>query len=255
MRPAAALIACVAALAGSGYLAPASAAPPRSGYDDLSPALQALQRDDTQNPAMLWLAEGERLWSAGPRACASCHGADARQALRGVALRYPAWDEAARRPITLGQRIEQCRVQRQGRPPQGPEGNERLPLELLAGHASRGLPLAPPADPRLAAARQRGEALFRQPLGQLSLSCAACHERLAGRKLAGSTIPEGHPNGYPIYRLEWQAIGTVQRRLRGCMTGVRAEPFAIDAPEWAELEVFLRHRAAGLPVETPAVRP
>jgi sulfur-oxidizing protein SoxA len=236
-------------------LVPALAAPPRSGYDDLSPALQALQRDDTQNPAMLWLAEGERLWSAGPRPCASCHGTDARQALRGVALRYPAYDGATRAPITLGQRIEQCRVQRQGRPPQGPEGSERLPLELLAGHASRGLPLAPSGDPRLEAARSRGEALFRQPLGQLALSCAACHERLPGRKLAGSTIPEGHPTGYPIYRLEWQGIGSLQRRLRGCMTGVRAEPYAPDAPEWAELELFLVRRAEGLPVETPAVRP
>jgi sulfur-oxidizing protein SoxA len=26
----------------------------RSGFDDMSPQTQAMQRDDTQNPAMLW---------------------------------------------------------------------------------------------------------------------------------------------------------------------------------------------------------
>ena len=54
----------------------------RSGFDDLSPATQAMQRDDTQNPGMLWVGEGEALWNdkAGRRnqSCASCHG-DARE--------------------------------------------------------------------------------------------------------------------------------------------------------------------------------
>ncbi|MFO1296969.1 MAG: hypothetical protein U1F25_11170 [Rubrivivax sp.] len=38
--------------------------------------------------------------------------------------------------------------------------------------------------------------------GQLDLSCAQCHDQHAGRRLAGSVIPQGHPTGYPIYRLE-----------------------------------------------------
>jgi sulfur-oxidizing protein SoxA len=36
---------------------------------------------------------------------------------------------------------------------------------------------------------------------------------------------------------------------------VRAEPFAADSDEFTALELFLMQRAAGLPVETPAVRP
>ena len=74
-------------------------------------------------------------------------------------------------------------------------------------------------------------------------------------------IPQGHATGYPIYRLEWQGLGSQQRRLRGCVVGVvgvRAEPFAADAPdapEWLALEAWLAERAAGMAVETPAVRP
>jgi sulfur-oxidizing protein SoxA len=73
--------------------------------------------------------------------------------------------------------------------------------------------------------------------------------------LAGSTIPQGHPTGYPLYRLEWQGMGSLQRRLRNCMTGVRAEPFAPGADEFTALELYLMQRAAGMPLETPAVRP
>jgi sulfur-oxidizing protein SoxA len=73
--------------------------------------------------------------------------------------------------------------------------------------------------------------------------------------LGGSTIPQAHPTGYPIYRLEWQGMGSLQRRLRGCMAGVRAEPFAYDATEWVELELFLDRRAAGMRLDAPGVRP
>ena len=92
-------------------------------------------------------------------------------------------------------------------------------------------------------------------MGQLNLSCAQCHDILAGQRLAGSVIPQGHPNGYPEYRLEWQGMGSLYRRLRNCMTGVRAEPFAPDSREAASLTLYLAVRARGLTVETPAVRP
>jgi sulfur-oxidizing protein SoxA len=102
---------------------------------------------------------------------------------------------------------------------------------------------------------QQGAALFAQRMGQLDLSCAQCHDERAGQRLGGSVIPQGHATGYPIYRLEWQGMGSLQRRLRNCMTGVRAEPFAYGAPEMVALELYLAHRARGMVVEAPAVRP
>jgi sulfur-oxidizing protein SoxA len=87
------------------------------------------------------------------------------------------------------------------------------------------------------------------------LSCAQCHDANAGNKLGSSVIPQAHPMGYPVYRLEWQAMGSLQRRLRNCMNGVRAEPFAYGANELVELELYLNARAKGMPSETPGVRP
>lgn len=230
----------------------------RSGFADMARETRAMQQDDTANPGMLWVLEGEALWNrpTGPagQSCAGCHG-NAEASMRGVAARYPAWDEAGAAPIDLAGRIAQCREARQGAPPLARESEALLALATYVGHQSRGLPINPPSDPRLAAARERGRALYAERRGQLDLSCAQCHDDQAGRRLAGSIIPQAHPTGYPLYRLEWQSVGSLQRRLRGCMTGVRAEPFGYGSPDYIAIELFLASRAAGLAVETPAVRP
>jgi len=229
-----------------------------SGFDDLSPATQAIQRDDAQNPGMLWVGEGEALWigKAGPldQTCAGCHG-DAAKSMRGVAPRYPAFDDHLGRPVDLGQRINLCRTGRQGAPPLATESHDLVALEAFVAYPSRGLPIAPPRDSRLAPAIERGRTLWETRIGQLDLSCAQCHDDNPGRRVGGSVIPQGHPTGYPIYRLEWQSAGSLQRRLRGCMIGVRAEPYPYGAPELVDLELHLAQRAAGLFIETPGVRP
>ncbi|TIQ83025.1 MAG: sulfur oxidation c-type cytochrome SoxA, partial [Mesorhizobium sp.] len=122
-------------------------------------------------------------------------------------------------------------------------------------HQSRGMPITPATDARLAPFRDNGRRLFQSRIGQFELSCASCHDDNWGKRLGGSVIPQAHPTGYPLYRLEWQTVGSLQRRLRNCMIGVRAEPFAFGAPELVDLELHLTERARGLLIETPAVRP
>lgn len=247
------VLAGVAALLLGCAAAPPVADTRRSGFEEMGAATQAMQRDDTMNPALLWVQQGEQLWRAGAQSCLGCHGQP--PALRGVAARYPAWDAPLHRPVNLGTRINLCRQRHQGLPAWPAEHEELLALEALVGLQSRGLPIAPPDDPRLRPHRARGEAAFGQRIGQLELSCAQCHDQRAGGRLAASLIPQGHPTGYPIYRLEWQGMGSLPRRIRGCMTGVRAEPFAHGSVEMAQLELYLAARAMGMKVETPAVRP
>jgi L-cysteine S-thiosulfotransferase len=68
-------------------------------------------------------------------------------------------------------------------------------------------------------------------------------------------VPQAHPTGYPLYRLEWQSLGSLQRRLRNCLVGIRAEVPELGALELADLELYLMWRARGMAIETPAVRP
>ena len=102
---------------------------------------------------------------------------------------------------------------------------------------------------------EAGREQFNRRQGQLNLSCGQCHDDNWGKRLAGNIIPQAHPTGYPLYRLEWQSPGSLQRRLRNCMIGLRAEPYDYGAQENVALELFLMWRARGLPIETPAVRP
>jgi sulfur-oxidizing protein SoxA len=230
----------------------------RSGLLDMRPEAQAMQRDDSMNPGMLWVLDGEAQWGRKPttagQSCADCHG-DAAGSMRGVAARYPAFDEARGTAIDLAGRIVQCREARQAGPSLARESQELLALTSFVAHQSRGLPIAPPEDAGMRATREVGQRLYMTRMGQIDLSCAQCHDDHAGRRLAGSIIPQGHPTGYPIYRLEWQAMGSLQRRLRGCMTGVRAELFAYGSAEFIAIEAYLMERARGMVVETPGIRP
>jgi L-cysteine S-thiosulfotransferase len=257
-RFAAAILATCAIAAHAAGPAPGAADARRSGYDFMTPQVQAMQDDDATNPAMLSVQEGAAMWEqpAGTqqRSCMSCHGAAA-ASMRGVAARYPAFDAALKRPIDLGERIDRCRVRHQGAPAFAQESPERLAIESFVALQSRGMPVAPVADARLEPARASGEKLFKQRMGQLDFSCAQCHDDHAGQRLGGSVIPQAHPTGYPLYRLEWQGMGSLQRRLRSCIAGVRAEPFAYGAPELVELELYLKQRAAGMKLDAPAVRP
>ncbi len=242
--------------------APAGAEPARherrSGFDFMGADVQAMQRDDTLNPAMLWVQQGAQLWrQAGGRtnrSCAGCHG-DAAQAMRGVATRYPAFDASTQGPINLAQRINRCRQDQQQAPAWRFEGEELLALESYLALQSRGMAVQAVDDPRLQAALAHGSQRYQQRLGQLDLSCAQCHDQRWGRRLGGTTIPQALATSYPQYRLEWQGLGTLQRRLRNCLSGVRAQPWPAGAAELVELELFLRNRAAGMPLEAPGVRP
>jgi sulfur-oxidizing protein SoxA len=230
----------------------------RQGSEFMGASTQAMQKDDALNPGMLWVNEGEALWRkpAGltQKACVTCH-AVASSSMKGVAARYPAFEEDIKRPVTLNQRINICRQKHQQAEPLRYESQDLLSLESYVAHQSRGMPVTPPSDTRLDSYRQQGLERYTQRIGLLNLSCAQCHDTHAGGKLGGSQIPQAHPTGYPLYRLEWQTLGSLQRRLRNCMTGVRAEPFAYGAAEFAELELYLAVRAKGMLIQTPGVRP
>jgi sulfur-oxidizing protein SoxA len=230
----------------------------RSSYEDMSRDNKAMQDDDTANPAMLAVLDGEALWGtkagSADKSCADCHG-DAKERMKGVAAQYPKFDNRTNRPINLEQRINMCHTGLQRATPFAYEGREMLALATYIELQSRGEPIAPPDDPRLAPYREKGRELYNQRIGQLNLACVHCHDDNWGKSLAGNKIPQAHPTGYPIYRLEWQSVGSLQRRLRNCMIGMRAEPYPYGAPEYVAMELYLMWRARGMKVETPAVRP
>ena len=118
-----ALATIVAALLVAAFAARAAEIPQaerRSGFSFMTSDTQSMQNEDTANPGMLWVLDGEALWNSNAgssgKACADCHG-EARASMKGVAARYPAFDQALGRPVNLEQRIDLCRSQNQQAPP------------------------------------------------------------------------------------------------------------------------------------------
>ncbi|MGK7865514.1 sulfur oxidation c-type cytochrome SoxA [Falsiroseomonas sp. E2-1-a4] len=243
--------AALALLAGLGLAALAVAAEVRPPQDYLSPALRAQQDDPSRHPGWLWVDEGEALWRRGDPSCQSCHGDIASMA--GVAARYPAVAQDGAL-LNLEGRIERCRTRHQGQTEFGYESEALLSLTTAVALRSRGLPMSVAVDGPAAAFFEQGWNLYETRQGQLNLACGQCHDDNAGRRLRGDVISNGLGTGFPAYRLEWNAVGSLHRRLRACQLGVRATQFDLGAPEYTALELFLAHRARGLPVEAPGLR-
>jgi len=228
----------------------------KSGSAFLGQDLLSLQNDDFANPGMLWVERGEKLWSepAGKakQSCASCHK-DAKASMRGVAASYPKVD-AGGKVFNLEARINACRVDHQGAEPFKYESEELLAITAYVARQSKGMPIAANIDGPAKAHFEAGEAAYRLRRGQMNLSCAHCHEANWGKRLLSETLSQGQPNAYPAYRMEWQTMGSLERRLRACLSGIRAEMLPYGSPEYLDLELYLAWRAQGLPIETPGVR-
>ena len=207
---------------------------PHSGLHYASPEIRRLQASEAENPGMLWVDRGAKLFAEN---CASCHAS-----MKGVAARYPR---------RVDGRIVDLEAMVRHRTPYAYESEELLALTTYIASQSRGLPIGGALTEK-DVATGRGEYFRRR--GQMNLACTHCHDASAGKKLGGETVSEGQPNGYPAYRLEWQSLGSLERRLRACLFGVHAEVPPFGAPLLLELEAYLAWRGRGLPIETPAVR-
>lgn len=230
---------------------------PQSGRHFATPETLAIQDDDFQNPAFLWVEEGEQAWAhaegTAGQSCSSCHQ-DATQSMRGVRARYPAHDARLGRVLTLEQRINQCRTERMGAPALPVDSR---PLNAMAAYIalqSRGMPvqvdIAGPARPFFDA----GERFYNTRRGQLDMRCGSCHEDNYGRSLRADLLSQGMSNGFPTYRLKEQRVISLQFRLQGCVNDVRGEAPPMGGEDFTNLEFYLAWRAQGLPVESPSVR-
>lgn len=236
----------------------AATEPLPSGTSFLSDSLKARQADEAANPGMLWISEGAELWQTeagvARKSCATCHKAPA-SSMRGVATRFPMVDPKSGRLLNLEGRTNLCRTEHQKAEPFAYESDELLGLAAFVARQSYGMAMNVATDGAARPFLERGKAFFNRRQGQLNLACRHCHVDNAARRLRGDTISYGIATGYPAYRLEWQSLGSLHRRLRSCSYDVRAVRFPLGSQEYLELELYLAKRAQGVKIDTPAIRP
>ncbi len=238
--------------------------PKLSGNAFLSPGLLKLQADVQDSPVSLWLDKGQQQWADrnGGTSCQSCHTTP--DTLKKAVSTFPKLvsnaTSANPKLINLEDQIVACRT-RAGRLGARLDDDDVLSLSALLHNAAKGLPIdvqAPPANAPHATQWQTrldsGTALFAKRLGRINLACVHCHEQNIGKQMRVDVISPGNPTGFPIYRMSWQKIGSMDRRIRACYSGVQAVIPPPGAAELRDLELYLKVRANGMPLEGPSIR-
>lgn len=228
----------------------------QSGLAFTGPEILELQGDDFANPALPYLDKGAKLWGQASgkenKSCASCH--DDISSMKGVATRYPLIDKTSGKLFNLEDRIRQCRTKRQKASDWRLESDELLAVSLYVSSASNGMPIQANIEGKAKSHFENGQKIYMTRQGQMNLSCTQCHDQRYGIKLYTDKLSQGQPNAYPVYRIEWQSMASLERRLRFCYSGVRAE-----IPPWGhevmrDISLYLMWRAQGLNMEVPSVR-
>ena len=230
----------------------------KSGLEFSSPEVRGLQLDDDfASPSAHAIDKGAQLWKqvtgSNNKSCASCHG-DANESMKGAATRYPAIDKATGKLFNLEDRIRNCRSKQQKAINWLPESDELLAITLHVTGASTGMPILVNIDGPAKKHFEAGQKLYMARQGQMNLSCTQCHDQHYGQRLYNDKLSQGHPNGYPIFRLDWQYMASLERRLRFCYASVKAEVPPWGHQDMRNLNLYLMWRAQGLPIEVPAVR-
>ena len=230
--------------------------------------LAQLQSANAMNPIGLWIDEGKRKWE---KDCTSCH------ALEKVVKAVPDFPklDASRKLINLEDQISICRQRVEATTNANAnsiatttastqsftnDDNPTLELSTLLNDAARQLAIniAPPTNPLHAIIWKKnladGERLFKTRLGHMNLSCQQCHDGKVGASMRAQKITAGHPTGFPAYRISWQGLGSIERRIRACYSGVQAQVPAPQDMRLRQLELYLKTRAQGLQLEGPSIR-
>lgn len=228
-----------------------------SGNAFLSPDLLALQNDASRNPTQLWVDQGQEIWGSPEKkgACFECHNKP--NELKNSAPQFPKWSVEKQHLINLEDQILSC-AQRTGRPFKGLEDPNVMALSALLHQASQGQSLAvkptPGYEAQWQAALNEGAKEFTTRLGRMNLACTHCHDQNIGKQMRADIISPGHPTGFPIFKMSWQSMGSIDRRLRACYSGVQAEVPTPGSPVLRQLELFLKMRAQGMPMDGPSLR-
>jgi len=232
-----------------------------SGHVYLSPQLQALQDDPQRNPVALWQERGQGLWQA---QCASCHGA--MDSVKRSVASFPRLSADGKSLVNLEDQIVRCQQRgaaaSQASESSALESDSVLSLSAAMHQAAKGERIqvassssaSPEHTTQWQARLSSGERLYQTRMGRINLACMHCHDGKVGAQMRADTISQAHPTGFPIYRMAWQTLGSLDRRLRACYSGVQAPIPPAGSADLRDLELFLKVRANGMVMDGPSIR-
>lgn len=218
---------------------------------------RAMQMDDFDNPAMVFVDQGLDMWETVDgtegKSCASCH--EDIEGMKGVRTSMPKMNAAATDLWSMENFINDCRTNRMGAEAWKWNSNEMKNMTSAISLQSRGEPMKVSIEGAAADWWEKGKEIYYTRFGQLELACANCHEDNAGNMIRADHLSQGQINGFPTYRLKDAGVVSIHQRFVGCVRDTRAETFAAGSEEFRALELYVASRGEGLSIEGVSVRP
>ena len=105
-------------------------------------------------------------------------------------------------------------------------------------------------------AYERGKEYYYTQRGYLKMSCATCHVQGAGQRVRNEKLSPltGQITQFPVFRLKWDSLGTLERRLSGCVVDQGQVPPKDESTQMKELVYFLAYMSNGMSIDGPDVR-
>lgn len=186
------------------------------------------------------------------------NGKSLKDCLGGVRVKnkYPYFDTNRDEVITLEQTINECRKKNGEKPLKTGKG----PLAHISAYIalkSRGQKINVKIPSKEAQrAYDRGKEMFYSKSGYLFNSCATCHVQGAGQRVRVEFLSPllGNITNFPTYRIKWQGVGTLHRRLQGCHRDQGNVKLKRQSKRLKELEYFLTYMSNGMKYYGPDIR-
>lgn len=199
--------------------------------------------------------EGEELYNkkfANGKSFAACFPNPA------IGTNYPYFDEKKKEVVTLGVAINECLKSNGEKPWKMKKGN----MATLQGFISYStMEEEKVIDVKIqsadaAKAYERGKKYYYSQRGYLKLSCASCHVQGAGQRVRNEKLSQllGQTTHFPVHRLKWDGLGTLERRMAGCIKDEGQVPPKDNSAQMKELLYFMSYMSNGMKIDGPDIR-
>jgi len=201
------------------------------------------------------IEKGEELWNKpfkNGKAIKDCFKAPTDYA------KYPYFDEAKNEVVTISETINKCITSNGGKKLNDKKGDmARIQAYMANETKEAGLKVNVKIESvNAAAAYERGKEYFYTQRGYLKLNCAECHVQGAGKRVRNEKLSQtlGHVTHFPVYRMKWQGLGTLERRMSGCIKDQGQVPPKTTSPEMKELLFYMSYISNGMKFDGPDIR-
>lgn len=175
-----------------------------------------------------------------------------------IAGDYPMFDDKKGKVVTISTAINECLVGN-GEKPWGMKKGNSAKLEAFFSYSSKeaGKKVNIKINSQAAAdAYEKGKKEYYSQRGYLKLSCATCHVQGSGQRVRAEYLSPllGQTTHFPVFRLKWDSLGTLERRMTGCNKDQGENPHKPNSEWMNDLLYFMAYMSNGMAVDGPDIR-